>query len=195
MFLQRVRAARLNAAPYGRLLAALDVADVPVPEILYLFNTRPEAGRHFTRLMQAVMRGPSELAPALRETLAAFAAKQQSAFMLLAAHAETAGRLTGDGELVAEVLDRYQTAAIPDREKALFAFVERVCRDKAVSQSDVDQVLKAEWSEETVVDAVLICSIVQFAALLMSATGVAEAPPETQRVWARYVTESGYALD
>jgi alkylhydroperoxidase family enzyme len=195
MFLHRVRAARLDAARYGRLLAALEAVAVPVPEILYLFNARPEAARHFTRLMEAVMRGRSDIPCALRETLAAFVAKRRNAFMLLASHGATAGELAGDRVAVADVLDRYETAAIPDRDKALFAFVERVCRDEPVSQADVDRVLAQGWSEEAVIDAILICSIVQFAALLTSAAGVVEVPPETHKVWARHVTENGYAVE
>ena len=97
---------------YERLLAAMDAAGLPVPEILYLFNVPPEAARHFSQLMNVVMRGRSDIArPCVRRS----PRTQQSAamlFMLLAAHGATAGKITGDARLIADTLDHHETAPI-----------------------------------------------------------------------------------
>ena len=195
MFLPGISGAPLEGSQYRQVLAKLVEAAVPLPEILHLLNARPEAARHFGRLMHAVLRGPSDIDTSVREMLAAFVAKTRNSFPLLAKHGATAGELSGDLQLVADVLDRYDTAPIPAREKALFACAERVSRDQPVVQEDVDRVLAAQWSEEAVLDAILICALVQFGAVLISAAGVTEVPPETLRVWARFLAEQGYALD
>jgi uncharacterized peroxidase-related enzyme len=195
MFLQGIRAAPLETPQYRDLLAALDEAAVPLPELLHVLSVRPEAALHFGRLMQEVLRGQSQIEPALREMLAAFVAKTRRSFVLLAKHGTAAGELSGDRGLVAAVLDRYDGAPISDREKALFAFVEHVSRDRPITQHDIDRLLRAEWSEEAVLDLILICALMHFAVVLTAATGVKEVPPETNRIWGRFVAEHGYAAE
>jgi alkylhydroperoxidase family enzyme len=195
MFLQGIGAAPLQAARYNELLSALEAAAVPPPEILRIYNVRSDVSHHFTRLLDTVLRGPSDIAPELREVLAAFAAKSLRSFALLPAHAAVSTELYGHSAIVARILDEYETAPLTDREKKLFAFVEAVSRNQPVSQTDIDRLLGIGWSEGAVLDAALIAAAMQFAAALASATGVRESPPETHRVWARYIAKRGYALD
>jgi alkylhydroperoxidase family enzyme len=195
MFLHGIGAAPLHASRYRELLAALDAAVVPAPEILHLYNVRPHIAGHFTRVIDAVLRSPSSLDPALREVLAAFAAKSLASFALLPAHAAVASELYGHPDFVARVLDEYETAPLADREKELFAFVERVVRNQRLAQADIDRLLGAGWSEDVVLDAALLCAVVQFEAVLARATGLNESPPKTHRVWGRHVTQHGYVLD
>ncbi len=46
-----------------------------VPQIFHLLAYKPEATRHLAQFTEAVMRGPSPLAPGLRELIAAFTSK------------------------------------------------------------------------------------------------------------------------
>jgi alkylhydroperoxidase family enzyme len=54
------------------------ILGVAVPQILHLFSYRPEWTAHLSAFTQSVMRGPSELAPAQRELIAAFTSSVNS---------------------------------------------------------------------------------------------------------------------
>jgi alkylhydroperoxidase family enzyme len=68
-----------QAAPQGRYagpIAALRAAGMPVPQIMHLFAYKPAMTDHLSRFTQAVMRGPSPLAPGWRELIAAFTSRR-----------------------------------------------------------------------------------------------------------------------
>ena len=67
-----------QAAPQGHYagpIAALRAAGMPVPQIMHLFAYKPGMTAHLSRFTQAVMRGPSPLAPGWRELIAAFTSR------------------------------------------------------------------------------------------------------------------------
>jgi alkylhydroperoxidase family enzyme len=70
MFLGEVESARPRSA-WGEAVEAMRGAGVDVPQILHLFNFKPEATRHLAAFTQEVMRGPSPLSPGIRELIAA----------------------------------------------------------------------------------------------------------------------------
>ncbi len=71
IFLQEVeRGAKASSA--GQDFAAMEAQGIPVPQILYLFAFKPGATDHLSQFTQAIMRGPSPLAPGMRELIAAF---------------------------------------------------------------------------------------------------------------------------
>jgi len=61
-----------RAGPAGQEFAAMDAQGIPVPQILYLFAFKPAATEHLSRFTHEMMRGPSPLAPGMRELIAAF---------------------------------------------------------------------------------------------------------------------------
>ncbi len=61
-----------KAGPAGREFAGMEAQGIPVPQILYLFAFKPGATDHLSRFTQEIMRGPSPLAPGMRELIAAF---------------------------------------------------------------------------------------------------------------------------
>jgi len=65
-----------KAGPMGTQFAAMEAAEVPVPQILYLFAFKPRATDHLARYTQELMRGPSPLAPGMRELIVAFTSKR-----------------------------------------------------------------------------------------------------------------------
>jgi alkylhydroperoxidase family enzyme len=85
--------------------------------------------------------------------------------------------LLGDRPLVDAVLRDYRTAPISDREKALFAFIEKVNRDSSrLRVEDVEEVKAAGWSEEALYDAITVCALFNFYNKWIDATGVADMP-------------------
>lgn len=47
-----------------------------IPQIWHLFKFKPEATQHLAAFTQEVMRGPSPLAPGMRELIAAFTSRR-----------------------------------------------------------------------------------------------------------------------
>jgi alkylhydroperoxidase family enzyme len=62
----------VKSGPAGSEFAAMEAQGIPVPQILYLFAFKPNSTEHLSRFTHEVMRGPSPLAPGMRELIAAF---------------------------------------------------------------------------------------------------------------------------
>ncbi len=76
------------------------------------------------------------------------------------------------------MLRDYRTAPIDDRDKALFAFIDKVNGDSSrLRQSDVDEVGAAGWSEEALYDAITVCALFNFFNKWIDATGVSDMTP------------------
>lgn len=85
--------------------------------------------------------------------------------------------MLGNLPLVTAVLQDYRTAPISDREKALFAFIEKVNRDSSrIRKEDVAEVKAAGWSEEALYDAISVCALFNFYNTWIDATGVGDMP-------------------
>ena len=59
----------------GEAILRMMAANVPVPQIQYLFAFKPEFTDHLSRFTQAAMRGPSPLSAGQRELIAAFTSR------------------------------------------------------------------------------------------------------------------------
>lgn len=101
--------------------------------------------------------------------------------------------MLGDSELVQAVLDDYTRAPISDRDKALFAFLEKVNRAaNEIEPGDVEAVRAAGWSEEAIYDAITVCALFNFYNVWVDATGVSHMSPEAYEMSARRLAEDGY---
>lgn len=75
MFLRDVESA-VPRGPHGEAIRRLRDAGQAVPQILHLFAYKPESTGFLSQFTQAVMRGPSPLAPGQRELIAAFTSRR-----------------------------------------------------------------------------------------------------------------------
>jgi alkylhydroperoxidase family enzyme len=95
--------------------------------------------------------------------------------------------------MVEAVLDDFRTAPISAREKALFAFIERMNRESfTLQKGDVQAVVDAGWTEEAVYDAITVCALFNFYNKWIDATGVADMPPEAYDMSGERLATSGY---
>ena len=86
-----------------------------------------------------------------------------------------------------------RTAPIPEREKALFAFVERVNgASYRLTREDVQALLGAGWSDEAVYDAITACALFNFYNRWCDAAGVHPMSPEQHAAGGRRMAERGY---
>jgi len=89
------------------------------------------------------------------------------------AHAAVAAYLLKDEALVAAVLRDVNTAPLPEADKALLRFVERVNRESvAVGPDDIDVLHAHGWTDEAIYDAITVCALFNFYNRWIDATGV-----------------------
>jgi len=75
MFLSEVE----RCTPAGlraEAIRGLRAGGLPVPQILHLLSYKPDRTDHLSRFTHAVLRGPSPLAPGMRELIAAFTSRR-----------------------------------------------------------------------------------------------------------------------
>jgi hypothetical protein len=94
---------------------------------------------------------------------------------------------------VERVLEDYATAPISDRERALFAFIDKVNADStAIRQVDVDVAREAGWSDEALYDAITVCALFRFYNTWVDATGVADMPAFAYEMSGQRLATQGY---
>ena len=82
---------------------------------------------------------------------------------------------------------------ISEREKALFAFIERMNRESfSLQPEDVRAVIDAGWSEEAVYDAITVCALFNFYNKWIDATGVGDMPAEAYAMSGERLALGGY---
>jgi len=95
--------------------------------------------------------------------------------------------------MVDAVLNDYRTAAIDDREKALFAFIEKMNeQSNLVRREDIDRVKAAGWSEEAIYDAISVCALFKFYNAWIDATGVHDLPAGAYEMSGKRMASEGY---
>ena len=91
------------------------------------------------------------------------------------------------------VLREFRTAPITDREKAMFAFLERMNRESStLKKEDVDAVVEAGWSEEAIYDAITVCALFNFFNMWIDATGVSDMSAEASEASGKRLAGRGY---
>ncbi|MGH9470740.1 MAG: carboxymuconolactone decarboxylase family protein [Terriglobia bacterium] len=101
--------------------------------------------------------------------------------------------MLGDRELVNAVLRDFRASALPENEKALLAFVQKVNRDSFnICREDIDAVKGAGWTEEALYDAITVCALFNFYNRWIDAAGVHDMPPEAYAMQAKKLAYEGY---
>lgn len=91
------------------------------------------------------------------------------------------------------MLDDYRSAPISAREKALFAFLEKMNRESPrLAQADVDRVKAAGWDEEALYDAITVCALFNFYNKWVDATGVCDMPAPAYAASGERLARFGY---
>src|SRR6266545_4042921 len=95
--------------------------------------------------------------------------------------------------MVDAVLEDYRTAPIDAREKALFAFIEKMNRQSnSVRRDDIDRLKAAGWSEDAIYDAITVCALFKFYNAWIDATGVHDLPAAAYELSGKRMAEQGY---
>ena len=101
--------------------------------------------------------------------------------------------MLGSRPLVDAVLHDYRTAPIDAREKALFAFIDKVNGHSAqLRKEDVDEAKAAGWSDEALYDAITVCALFNFYNKWIDASGVSDMPAAAYAASGRRLATVGY---
>jgi alkylhydroperoxidase family enzyme len=96
--------------------------------------------------------------------------------------------------MVDAVLEDFRTAPISEKDRALFAFIEKVNRaSNQIGPEDVRIAVAAGWTEEALYDAITVCALFNFYNTWIDATGVADMPPELYAMSGERLATRGYA--
>ena len=91
------------------------------------------------------------------------------------------------------MLEDYRSAPIDDRERALFAFIEKMNgQSNLVRRDDVDRVKAMGWSDEAVYDAITVCALFRFYNAWIDATGVHDLPASAYDMSGKRMAAQGY---
>jgi len=102
--------------------------------------------------------------------------------------------LLGNRSVVDAVLEDYRTAPISEREKALFAFIEKMNRQSSrLRKEDIEEVITAGWSEEAMYDAITVCALFNFYNIWIDATGVSDMTAAAYADSGKRLAAFGYA--
>jgi alkylhydroperoxidase family enzyme len=95
--------------------------------------------------------------------------------------------------MVDAVLEDFHTADISEKDRALFAFIEKVNRaSNQIGPQDIQTAVAAGWTEEALYDAITVCALFNFYNTWIDATGVADMPPELYEMSGERLATRGY---
>lgn len=131
-----------------------------LPGIRGLMAFRPETSKPLNELVEALLLAPSTLTPGERELIATYVSSQNDCYYCQTIHgAIAAHHLDGDENLVREVKQDFQGAAVSDKLKALLAIAAKVQQGgKQVSVEDVASARGAGANDLEIHDTVLIAA-------------------------------------
>lgn len=128
------------------------------PGIAGLFDEFPEIGRHLNGFAQTVLRGPSSLTPAERETIAAFVSTRNECTFCAESHSAAARHLLGDAAEVVDIVRAdHEDPAVDPKLRALLAIAAKVRVDgRTVTSEDIERARAEGADDKAIHDTVLI---------------------------------------
>lgn len=101
--------------------------------------------------------------------------------------------MLGDEQLVHEVMEDLESSALPEPEKALFRFVDKVNRDSVrIGPGDIEALHGCGWSDEAIYYAITVCALFNFYNRWIDATGVHALPEAAHREGGKRSAKHGY---
>lgn len=148
-----------------------------LPEDATLFELMrrfPGLAKRLVPINSYVMRGPSPLTAAQRETIAAYVSALNACEYCIGSHTEAAKAFgVPEGTLTALVADIDQ-ADIEDRFKPILHYVRKLTlTPSSMTEADADAVYAGGWDEEALFSAVLVCCTFNYMNRLTDGVGLA----------------------
>jgi alkylhydroperoxidase family enzyme len=101
--------------------------------------------------------------------------------------------LLGSEELVWSVLRDLESSPLPEKEKALFRFVQKVNHDSPrICPEDMKPLYEAGWDDDAIYYAITVCALFNFYNRWIDASGVHNMSEEAHREGGKRTAQHGY---
>jgi hypothetical protein len=101
--------------------------------------------------------------------------------------------LLGSEEVVWGVLKDLESSALPEKEKALFRFVDKVNHDSPkITAEDMQPLYEVGWTDDAIYFAITVCSLFNFYNRWIDASGVHALSDEAHRAGGKRSAVHGY---
>ena len=120
--------------------------------------------------------------------------KSHAAVAAVLLEREKEGAGPGYGEtLVKSVLDDLESSPLPEREKVLLRFIDKVNHDSPrIAPKDMEALRAAGWTDEAIFYAITVCALFNFYNRWIDATGVHALSEESHRQGGLRSASMGY---
>jgi uncharacterized peroxidase-related enzyme len=124
-----------------------------VPNVLRLYALRPTHLVAWNAWYDEAMKGESGLTKAEREMIAVVVSLENRCAYCIAAHSAALRKLAKDPAISDRLADGYRRAGLEPRQLAMLDYAVKLTRDPAaMTESDVEELRAAGWSDEDVMD-------------------------------------------
>jgi uncharacterized peroxidase-related enzyme len=180
-------------SPYADLIRAAKSSGHEHWQIWDLFAFRPEVTSHLASFTEGVMRSPAPVSGGLRELIAAYTSWTNRCEFCWRSHAAVAAEMLGNEKLVRDVLDDLESSALPEPEKALMRFAEKMTRDlPEMHEEDIADLRKVGWSDEAIYYTTMVVALFNFYNRWVTTSGVHHVSEEVHRMHGKRLALSGY---
>ena len=143
-----------------------------VPNVLRVYAIRPLHLQLWNEFYDELMRGESGLTKAQREMVAVVVSTANRCHYCIVSHSAALRKLTGDPLLVEQLQTNHAYAGVDAKERAMLDFAVKLTeRSHACTESDVDALRDAGWSDEEIMDITEVAAMFNFTNRLASGLG------------------------
>lgn len=143
-----------------------------VPNVLRVYAIRPRHLQLWNDFYDDLMRGESGLTKAQREMIAVVVSTTNRCHYCIVSHSAALRKLTGDPLLVEQLASNYAYARVDPKERAMLGFAVKLTEQShRCTESDVDALREAGWSDEEIMDIAEVTAMFNFTNRLASGLG------------------------
>lgn len=180
-------------SPYADLIRIAQNSGREHWQIWNLFAFRPEVTSPLASFTEGVMRGSAPISAGLRELIATYTSWTNECEFCWRSHAAVAAELLGSEALVRSVLQDLESSPLPESEKTLLRFAEKITKNlPEMRETDVVALRGLGWSDEAIYFTILVVALFNFYNRWVTTSGVHPVSEEIHRLHGKRLALNGY---
>lgn len=157
------------------------------------FNDRPRLAP-LDKASQAIMRGKSAFTEAEREIMAAYVSGLNACSFCHGSHIAVAEQFGVRPLIIEKLVENIDTAPIQERLKPVFHYLKKLTvTPSKLTESDVNKVKEAGWSEDSLHEAILVGCLFNFYNRLLDGHGI-KGNKEIYQLSGQHLAKNGYGV-
>ena len=139
------------------------------------------------------MHTEAPIEPKLRELIAAYTSYLNKCDFCMKSHAAVAGAMYNDHDFVMSVLNDMEKSALPEKEKALLRYVQKITLNLPdTGEADVATLKKIGWDDGSIYFVISACALFNFYNRWITASGVKPLSDENHKTVGKNLAQGGY---